>query len=313
MTSDALTAAAALSQASRPVLMWEQEIEKLKFTDAWAVNILKTTSLADHIQSIYHTSLHALQTHLHSSVSSPHYKVLQPAADLPPVHGEFDKANVLHKGKCDIVCLVMNVLPPTSQAQQRSGNTGANANSSSSSSNGMTTEIAGMSVWDGTTNGLYEVMPFLARAIHTAVEAPSLYDAAGSTKATMPLPALPLSSSSNVSSSPSSSAAAPALQGIGDNSNNSNNNSNSNGSIDLVQKLTLLENNTHTPNKYMGSAVRIRAADASLNQHILRCKPGMWIRIRDLCTNAVTFNGVTNLDATVGVSTHVCQLSPYNW
>lgn len=276
---------------NRPPKMWVDEVAKLLDLHTWA-----TRRFAHHCYSdpSYHSTLHALQSYLYRCINSLDYANLSPTAEALPQDANLFAANQnrLCSGKCDVVCLVMCIHPPASSVDG----------------------LARMTVWDGTTNGVYAPNPIFGGEIRRAMQAPSLYDvfhasvitrdaataAAAAAPATTTTTALPVAGSAGASSNSSSSAPPPA-QPPGTEEDTS-----LPPVFPLGAKLTELENCTQaTPPRLHGCGVKITAADISTNQHIMRCKAGMWVRIRNVYGTAQPVFG-----ATLRADSHVCQLSP---
>lgn len=143
--------------------------------------------------------------------------------------------------------------------------------------------LARMTIWDGSTNGFYKTNTLFSAQIYRAMQAPALHDAYHASRA-----AASTAASSSSSSSENSAAQGPAAI------------------FPLGAKLTELESTTHAvPPNYTGCAVRIQACDISTNQHIMHCKVGTWVRIRNLYgTTHPVFGAALRGDS------HVCPLSP---
>mmetsp|Transcript_35364 Transcript_35364/g.76280 ORF Transcript_35364/g.76280 Transcript_35364/m.76280 type:complete len:615 (-) Transcript_35364:803-2647(-) len=130
----------------REVRLSLSETALLQRVHGWGRSMLSLMTLAD--QTTYQASLHAVQTCLHSSTGSSTYAALQPAAMSEHNAAAFQKS-LAHTGKCDVICLVMNVI------QARNG------------------ETASMTIWDGTTNGEYRTA--FSAHIRMSLEAPNEY------------------------------------------------------------------------------------------------------------------------------------------
>jgi len=232
--------------------MWPQEIHHLLYLMDWVDRYFSTHSFADSSQvATQHLTLHALQLFLHASNNTHAYASLTPAAE--PSLSSAASHHPMQNNKCDLVCLVMNVMPPSANVDG----------------------LARMTVWDGTTNGMYTPSMTVGKAIQVALDAPAIYDTAVETQRLSSASDVRVqahvhsttSTSSGTSSSSSSSsssvAPAPAVS-------------------ELETQLKDLAGKAYSVRKYAGSAVKVMAADATVNQHILRCKAGMWIRIRNL-------------------------------
>ncbi len=65
--------------------------------------------------------------------------------------------------------------------------------------------------------------------------------------------------------------------------------------------------------QYLGSALQVRAFDASLNGFLAKFRPGMWVRVRNLHLDGgpLTSGGDNSVFATIHSDTHVCLLYPY--
>ncbi|KAJ1421008.1 hypothetical protein B484DRAFT_399659 [Ochromonadaceae sp. CCMP2298] len=150
----------------RKTLMWVQEEDKLRALQRWGKELLLSTSLAEGVGG--HYSLHAVQSHLHSTAGCGNYAHLAPhallalpaAAPMPAQQLAGQEAqeqpldSLVAYGKCDVVCLVVALLPP----QTADG-------------------LAKMAVWDGSTNGFYVAGAEAARKVFLALRAASEYGA----------------------------------------------------------------------------------------------------------------------------------------
>ena len=144
------------SASKRLPKMWPQEIMKLHAVHDWTLELFARASLADPTTNNYHCSLHAVQTHIHTSAGSHDYEHLLPLSDIP-WDADRDRHSALVTGKCDVVALVTSVVDPARAGDGR----------------------ARMTIWDGTTNGAYEAAASFRNVVNTALHAPNLYDAAG--------------------------------------------------------------------------------------------------------------------------------------
>jgi hypothetical protein len=258
----------------REVRLSVSETALLQHVHWWGRSLLSSMTLAD--QTTYQASLHAVQTYLQGHMGSGAYGALQPAAMAEQNAAAFQKS-LAHTGKCDVICLVMHVIPA------RNG------------------ETAMMTIWDGTTNGMYRA-PYSAQ-IKTSLEAPNEYaddaGANGGAQASVEdrIRALERSILDRAQIIAGAAAGASAA-------------SSSSGPISAATNATSTE--------YLGSAVRIRAASAAQDAYITKCSVGMWVRIRNL--HAVASHaqgqgqgqGAQMEEASVHVDTHVCQLSAYH-
>jgi hypothetical protein len=73
-----------------------------------------------------------------------------------------------------------------------------------------------------------------------------------------------------------------------------------------AQLMALYQKEVH-PRRLLGSAVRVEAMSDAFNSHISRCKPGMWIRIRNLYAPSSAPQSVSS-GCTVRGDSHICQL-----
>lgn len=271
--------------ADRPPLMWPQEIHKLLYLSNWVDRYFTTHSFADSTQTAtQHVTLHAMQMYLHRAANSQAYDSLLPAAEPHP-DGAYPAVPMQGgaSNKCDLVCLVMSVLPASASVDG----------------------LARMTVWDGTTNGMYTPSLQLGKAIQVALDVPAVYDSADElafyqeankrTEATEASQAAH-TQSSHVSTSSSAHVLTPM-----------------DASTELGAELNALLERDYATRQYAGSAVKNLAAEVAVNQHITRCKPGMWIRIRNLyaLTNNTGPSGAgISVTACVKIDSHVCTLSP---
>ena len=187
--------------------------------------------------------------------------------------------------KCDLVCLVTSVVPASASVDG----------------------LARMTVWDGTTNGMYTPSLQLGKAIQVALDAPAVCDSADELafyqEANRRTEATETSQPAHTQSSHTSANSASHVLTPLDASTE----------LGTVLNGALLERD-HTSRKYAGSAVKILAAEVGANQHIMRCKPGMWIRIRNLyaLTNNTGASGAggagISVTACVKIDSHVCTL-----
>jgi hypothetical protein len=227
------------SSADRPPLLWPEEVAKLYSTHAWARTYFRNHSFSEAESGVYNSSLHSLQTFIHQAHKSPLYAQMQPVVEVGHVqpHGTDGQRSILmQSGKCDVVCLVTSVARPSDANDHK----------------------AGMTIWDGTTNGLYTVASSCLQAVQVALDAPPAYDA---------------------------SVAAGADE-----------------AAERAQQTALYLKEVH-PRRLLGSAVRVVAEDSKYNAHIGRCRPGMWIRIRNLHAVLDRSGG-----STVRADSHICQL-----
>jgi hypothetical protein len=221
-------------------LMWPQEVIKLRAVHEWSNTFFRDISFSDPQRGVDNTTLHGLQSFIHSSVGSTEYAGL-----LPPAATGADAAAgrgaLSQNGKCDVVCLV------TTSADEGS--------------------TARMTVWDGSTNGTYEAAAAFRQAVQIALDAAGVHDSA---------------------------AHQPQLQQSA-----------------LVEQLQALRAKEVHPRRLLGSAVRVEAFNSTVNSHISRCKPGMWIRIRNLYAvpGGVSAGGLAHA-CTVRGDSHVCQIGP---
>ena len=171
--------------------------------------------------------------------------------------------------------------------------------------------LARMTVWDGTTNGMYTPSMTVGKTIQVALDAPAIYDTAAgalSLNTADGVPGAPIPTSTSSSSSSSASSSAPAVPAA---------------VSELETQLKELTGKAYSVRKYAGSAVKVMAADATVNQHIMRCKAGMWVRIRNLhalpapavgSEQGGAAGGALGVEqaarACVKADSHVCSLSP---
>ena len=235
----------------RPPQLWPEEIKKLNAMYYWAQRVFREHSSSAE-KAAYFCSLHALQTFISTGVNADQYSKLEPTVEnLNLSDSGVHRGNIVVNGKCDVVCLVTSIVYPTSSGDN----------------------LARMTIWDGTTNGAYQVVSLYRQPVQVALEAPSVYDNLLAAQAT-------------------EEAESEQMQ-------------------QLYQKAV-------QPRKLLGSAVRIQTLDPSLNAHITRLKPGMWVRIRNLYAilGGVTPGGNTfeprilNNVCTVRGDSHICQLNP---
>jgi hypothetical protein len=128
--------------ADRHPLMWPQEVAKLHAVHEWSNRFFCEKSFSDPQKGVDNTTLHGLQSFIHSSVGSMEYAGLQPASVLAADAGA-GRGALQKDGKCDVVCLVTSVVA----TQATEGST------------------ARMTVWDGTTNGTYEAAAAFRQAV----------------------------------------------------------------------------------------------------------------------------------------------------
>lgn len=244
--------------ADRPPLLWPEEVARLYSLHAWATDLFRKHSFSEGENGVHNSSLHTLQVFLHHAHNSSQYAQLQPVVEeaLGQPYGiEGPRSHPIQNGKCDVVCLVTSVVQPS----ELNGNR------------------AGMTIWDGTTNGIYTVASSCRQAVQIALDAPVVYE---------------------------SCLAAGADE------------------VELRKQQTDLYLKEVHPRRLLGSAVRVFAEDPKFNAHITRCKPGMWVRIRNLhpviepaqttgasSSSSGTGGGLANA-STVRADSAVCQIGP---
>lgn len=283
-------------------MLWNEEVCKLKHFEIWTRKLLSNTSLAE--MNRYHITLHNLQRLLYSTANSTEYDSLKPAVDT----NNYDQGSLpsstnyssLGADRYDIVCLVLRVIKPPDSVANNNNNSG----------------LASLIVWDGTTNGFYEILnPLNARVIDLALSSPAAHcrvtaDGANTMRTDDDI---------DISVAATDAAVQKELQPMMIAAGLMNATATTTAITTTTNSSVVADNSdssSKTATRYMGSAVCIKAADASMNLHILRCLPGMWIRIRNLHAAvirkaATTTSSQPQLDVTVHPDTHICALSPY--
>jgi len=289
----------------RKTLMWVQEEDKLRALQRWGKELLLSTSLAEGVGG--HYSLHAVQSHLHSTAGCGNYAHLAPhallalpaAAPMPAQQLAGQEAqeqpldSLVAYGKCDVVCLVVALLPP----QTADG-------------------LAKMAVWDGSTNGFYVAGAEAARKVFLALRAASEYGAEDDEEASERIALLEQQLGLSGNNESSSSRHRRSVHSSGSSSSSrSSSSSDRNGGRDAPPHYSVEPS-------YLGSAVLVSASSAVQNLLISRCRVGMWVRIRNLhafCMGLVPLPqqgqpaapAPPRMEATVNADSYVCQLSPY--
>jgi hypothetical protein len=271
-------------KASWSLLLAPREVEIICYAREYSHDLFSRMSLMDVNQGVYHATLHNVQLFMQEADGLTHYASLLPAAEPTSVNtagtGAGSGAADLSGGKCDVVCLVMQIIPPPLL-----GGDG----------------LARMAVWDGTTNGSYDVHADMAKVINSAMQAPAIYQAAYEHQQQ-------LRQQMRQNPHPHDPAVQEALQAAA-----------AGIAAKLEADLRALESVEEPVRRYMGSAVWVTACDPSMNHQLLRLKPGMWIRMRNLQINVVSSPSTATAGArapsvvhraVVRPETQVCLLSP---
>lgn len=142
-----------LPSAHRLARLWPSEADYLCELHFWADRHLLSESLASYSSSMRPVTLHAVLKYLNHTSNFQAYDNARPAAEL---HSADHNPAVPMQGgannKCDLVCLVMSVLPASDDGPAR------------------------MIVWDGTTNGMYAADSATSQCVHIGIQSCQIYD-----------------------------------------------------------------------------------------------------------------------------------------